>query len=165
MYLYFLGLYYGNTAKALSRFVNKSHVSVWKWIQKYKPKRVSIKRKSINEFIMDETQIKVGPHHFWLWVAIEPNHGQILQAGMSFERNMLAAERFMPFDSYIRKELSFNRRRHTVSAGMQDSEEIYHIHFSYEKSIIERAMQYTKVRTGSFDDYFLCKKNSCKQSM
>jgi hypothetical protein len=31
-----------------------------KWIKKYKPKKVSSKRKKSYEFIIDETQIKVG---------------------------------------------------------------------------------------------------------
>ena len=39
LYLYILGLLYRNTAKALPRFVKRSHVTVWKWIQKYKPER------------------------------------------------------------------------------------------------------------------------------
>ncbi len=38
----------------------------------------------------------------------------------------------------------------------------HHIHFSYEKSIIERTMQYIKDRTESFDDYFPCRKKKCK---
>jgi len=38
----------------------------------------------------------------------------------------------------------------------------HHIHSSYEKSIIERTMQYTKDRTESFDDYFPCRKKKCK---
>ena len=33
------GLSLRNTAKALSWFVNKSHVAIWDWIQEYKPKR------------------------------------------------------------------------------------------------------------------------------
>jgi putative transposase len=75
LYLYFLGLSYRNTAKALQRFVHsRSHVSIWKWIKKYKPKKVSSKRKKSNEFIIDETQIKVdwlvGSQYIWLWVAI-----------------------------------------------------------------------------------------------
>jgi transposase-like protein len=44
-----------------------------KWIKKYKPKKVlSSKRKKSNEFIIDETQIKVGwfSIYIWLWVAI-----------------------------------------------------------------------------------------------
>jgi len=38
----------------------------------------------------------------------------------------------------------------------------HHLHSSFEKSIIERTMQYIKYRTESFDDYFPCKKNKCK---
>ena len=35
----------------------------------------------------------------------------------------------------------------------------HHLHSSYEKSIIERTMQYIKDRTTeSFDDYFPCKR-------
>ena len=79
LYLYFLGLSYRNsTAKALQRFVHStSHVSIWKWIKKYKPKQVSSKRKKSKEFIIDETQIKVGSQYISFWVAIEPKHRQI----------------------------------------------------------------------------------------
>jgi len=38
----------------------------------------------------------------------------------------------------------------------------HHIHSSYEKSIIERTIQYIKDRTEGFDDYFPCRKNKCK---
>ncbi len=38
----------------------------------------------------------------------------------------------------------------------------HHIHSPYEKSIIERTMQYIKDRTESFDDYFPCKRKKCK---
>ena len=38
----------------------------------------------------------------------------------------------------------------------------HHIHSSFEKSIIERTMQYVKDRTESFDDYFPCKRKNCK---
>ncbi|HET7284211.1 MAG TPA: hypothetical protein VFI70_05945 [Nitrososphaeraceae archaeon] len=42
-----------------------------KWIKKYKPKKVSSIRKKRNEFIIDETQIKVGSSQYiWLCVAI-----------------------------------------------------------------------------------------------
>jgi putative transposase len=39
---------------------------------------------------------------------------------------------------------------------------IHHLHSSYEKSIIERTMQYIKDRTEGFDDYFPCRKKKCK---
>ena len=95
LYLYFLGLSYRNTAKALQRFVRRSHVSIWKWIQKYRPKRILTKRKKIDEFIIDETLIRIGSQYVWLWVAIEPKNKQILQVDMSFERTMLVTERFI----------------------------------------------------------------------
>jgi putative transposase len=38
----------------------------------------------------------------------------------------------------------------------------HHIHSSYEKSIIERTIQYIiKDRTECFDDYFPCRKKNC----
>ena len=96
MYLYFLGLSYRNTAKALQRFVKRSHVSIWKWIQKYRPKKISSTKTKFSEFIIDETQLKVGSQFIWLWVAIEPKHRQILHIDISFERTMLiVAERFI----------------------------------------------------------------------
>ena len=60
LYLYFLGLSNRNTSKALSQFVKRSHVAVWKWIQKYHPKRIISTRKKIEEYLVDETLIKVG---------------------------------------------------------------------------------------------------------
>jgi transposase-like protein len=53
------------------------------------PRKISNKRKKINEFIMDETQLKVGSKYVWLWVAIESMKKQILQVDISFERTML----------------------------------------------------------------------------
>jgi len=38
----------------------------------------------------------------------------------------------------------------------------HHTHFLFEKSIIERTMQYIKDRTEGFDDYFPCRKKKCK---
>jgi putative transposase len=164
LYLYFLGLSYRNTAKALQRFVHsRSHVSIWKWIKKYKPKKVSSKRKKSNEFIIDETQIKVGSQYIWLWVAIEPKHRQILQIDLSSERTMLVAERFIA--SLINK---FGKCPVSTDGGTwypqacQFLDVEHHIHSSFEKSIIERTIQYIKDRTEGFDDYFPCGKKKCK---
>jgi hypothetical protein len=61
LYLYFLDLSFRNDAKALKWFVKISHVSIWKWIQKYKPQKISTNKETIDEYIFDETIIKVGP--------------------------------------------------------------------------------------------------------
>jgi putative transposase len=65
-------------------------------MQKYKPQKISSKRKKVDEFVIDETQIKVGSRYIWLWVAIEPKHRQILHIDISFERIMrIVDERFI----------------------------------------------------------------------
>jgi putative transposase len=97
LYLYFLGLSFRNTAKALSflLLVKISHlVSIWNWIQKYKPKKYR-KNKKILEFIIDETAIKVGSELIWLWIVIELIDSEILSFDVSKERNMFVVERFL----------------------------------------------------------------------
>ncbi|MGN6630235.1 MAG: hypothetical protein ACTHKJ_10260 [Candidatus Nitrosocosmicus sp.] len=69
LYLYFLGLSTRNVAKALSflHIVKRSHVAIWNWIQKYRPKRISLQRNKIDELIVDEAVInKVGSELIWL---------------------------------------------------------------------------------------------------
>ena len=164
LYLYFLGLSYRNVAKALKWFVKINHVSIWKWIQRYKPKKIFAKKnRKIDEYIIDETLIKIGSELIWLWVAIEPKDKEILSITISKERNMFVAERFL---SHIIKEYG----QHPVSTdggtwypqACKFLKIEHHIHSPFEKSSIERTMQYIKDRTEGFDDYFPCKKNKCK---
>ena len=73
LYLYFLGLSTRCVAKALLFLhnVKRSHVSIWKWIQKCHPRKTSSKkRRTVEEFIVDETLLKVGPELIWLWIVI-----------------------------------------------------------------------------------------------
>ena len=88
LHLYFDGLSLRNTSKALSRFVKRSHSTIRDWIQKYKPKRLFFRKIKIAEFVVDETQIKVGAELVWLWVAIEPKDKEILSITISKERHM-----------------------------------------------------------------------------
>ena len=165
LYLYFLGLSTRGVSKAIFYMhkVKRSHVAIWKWIQKYKPQKISSKRKRISEFIIDETLVKVGPEYIWLWVTIEPENRQILALTVSKERNMFVAERFM-------SDLVKGFGKHPVSTdggtwypmACQFLKLKHHIHSSLEKSLIERTMQYIKDRTESFDDYFTCRMNNCK---
>ena len=72
LYLYFSGLSLRRTSQQLSILIKRNHVTIWNWIQKYHPQRISSKSKRISEFIIDETLFKVGSEYVWLWVAIEP---------------------------------------------------------------------------------------------
>ena len=165
LYLYFLGLSTRGVAKAMFSLhkVKRSHVSIWKWIQKYHPQRMSSKRKKIAEYIVDETLIKVGSELVWLWVAIESKNKQILALTISRERNMFVTERFL---SNIVRDYG----KHPVSTdggtwypqACRFLKLDHHMHSSFEKSLIERTMQYIKDRTECFDDYFPCRTIKCK---
>ena len=164
LYLYFLGLSFRNTSKALS-FLNLakiSHVSIWKWIQKYKP-WIHLRKRKVKEYIIDETAIEAGSELIWLWVIIEPINKEILAVDISKERNMFVAEQFL-------SQVVSKYGLHSVSSdggtwypqACRFLNICHHIHSSFEKSLIERTIQYIKDRTESFDDYFPCKKNKCK---
>ena len=163
IHLYFLGLSLRNTSKALSRLVNRSHTAIRDWIQKYQPEELLSKQKKIDEYIVDETLIKVGSEFIWLWVAIEPENREILALTISKERNMFVAERFLADIIKI-----YGRYPVSTDGGSwypQACEFLkldHHIHSSLEKSLIERTMQYVKDRTEGFDDYFPCRKQNCK---
>ena len=132
-------------------------------MQKYKPEKISSKRKKINQFIIDETLLKINSKFVWLWVAIEPIHRQILKADISFDRTMLVAERFI--SSLINR---YGKHPISTDGGTWYPQACrflkvnHHIHSTLEKSLIERTMQYIKDRTEGFDYYFPCKKNKCK---
>jgi hypothetical protein len=101
-----------------------------------------IKSDSCSGFIVDETVNKIGSEFIWLWIAIEPTNKEILGFNISKERNMFVAERF-PVQSFRRiwQTFSFNRWWNLVSTSLQVFEIRPHINSSYEKSIIERAIQ------------------------
>ncbi len=164
LYFYFSGLSLRRTSQILSsHFIKRNHVSIWNWIQKYKPQRISSKKKKFAEFVLDETLLEIGSELVWLWVAIEPANKEILSVSISKERNMFVAERFL-------SGLLEEHGEHPVSTdggtwypqACRFLRIEHHIHSTYEKSIIERTMQYIKDRTECFDDYFPCKKKKCK---
>jgi putative transposase len=84
------------TSNALEPFKDqqRSHVSIWNWIQRFGSSQI-YKRKRISAFIIDETVSQVGNQHFWLWLCIEPVHSSILGIYIPEERNMLVPEKFI----------------------------------------------------------------------
>ena len=161
--LYSSGLSLRKTSQRLSPIIKRNHVSIWNWIQKYKPQKIIQRKKKVMEFIIDETLLKVSNEYVWLWVAIEPIDRIILGIRISVERSMLVAERFI-------HELSTTYGKQSVSTdggtwypqACKFLKLEHHLHSTFEKSIIERTIQYIKDRTESFDDYFPCRKNKCR---
>ena len=98
VYLYFLGLSYRNTSKALSQFVKRSHVGVWKWIQTNKPKKITRKIIRISEFIIDETLVKIGSTYMWMWVDIERENKHILAVTIKRKKHAVSRKIYSIID-------------------------------------------------------------------
>ena len=91
LYLYFLGLGFRSTFKAIEPFEKRSHVAVWKWVQRFRSNRTYV-RKRVAAFVIDETLIQIGNDVAWLWIAIEPVNRTVLGAYILRDRTMLIAE-------------------------------------------------------------------------
>lgn len=164
LYLYFLGLSFRSTSKALEPFNEnkRSHVSIWNWVQRFNPKLIYSRKRRVTAFIIDETMIQIGPREAWLWVAIEPVHSIVLGIYLSRHRNMLVVE------SFLRSLIKIYGRHTVYSDGGTWYPEAcvflgleHRLHSSFEKNIIERAIQYFKDRTENFDDYYPCRHFGC----
>ena len=92
--MYSSGLSLRKTSERLLPFIKRNHVSIWNWIQEYKPKKVLQKKrkKKIGYFIVDETLIKISNQFVWVWIAIDSIDKIILDVRISIERTMLIAE-------------------------------------------------------------------------
>ena len=162
--LYFSDLSLRKTSQQISQFIKRNHVSIWKWIQRYKPRKIFQKRRKVSEFIIDETLLKVGNQYAWLWIAIDSIDKVILDIHISFERTILIAETFI-------KDLVKKYRKHPVSTdgstwypyASKFAKIKHHLHSFHDRSIIERTVQYFKDRTECFDDYFPCRKINCNR--
>ncbi len=77
---------------------------------------------------------------------------------------MFVAERFLSrvLDKYGQHQVSSSDGGTWYPHACKFLKLNHHLHSSFEKSIIERTIQYIKDRTESFDNYFPCKKNKCK---
>lgn len=165
LYLYFSGLSLRRVSERMSCFIKRNHVSIWNWIQRYHPRKISTKSRKVSEFIVDETMLKVGSEYVWLWVAIDAKKSkEILALSISKERNMLIAERFLSgvVRGYGKHPVSTDGGGTWYHMACRFLKLKHHLHSSYEKSIIERTMQYIKDRTENFDDYFPCRVKNCK---
>ena len=164
LYLYFSGLSLRRTSQQLSCFIKRNHVTIWNWIQKYHPQRISSKSKRISEFIIDETLIKVGSEYIWLIGCNRARkQGNSRTINLKGEKHVCCCERFI-------SKLVMTYGSHPVSTdggtwypqACRFLKLQHHLHSSFEKSLVERTMQYIKDRTESFDDYFPCRLENCK---
>ena len=75
LYLYFNSRSYRFASKSLEPIIKRTHVSIWKWVQKYASltDRFVIGGRRIKDVFVDETLLKINGENYWLWLAYEPN--------------------------------------------------------------------------------------------
>ena len=76
LYLYFNSRSYRFAGKSLEPLIKRTHVSIWKWLQKYSilaDRFVVIGKRKVQKIFVDETLLKINGQHYWLWLAYKPN--------------------------------------------------------------------------------------------
>jgi hypothetical protein len=68
LYLYFSSRGYRFASKSLGPFVKRTHVSIWKWVQKYSTltDRFVVGKRKIKKIFVDETLLKINGQDYWL---------------------------------------------------------------------------------------------------
>jgi putative transposase len=114
----------------------------------------SIKRRD-SAFIIDETVIQIGDHHYWLWICIQSILKSVFGINISYERNMFVVENFInsQVDKYVR-HIVYTDSYTWYSQACNLLNLKHRLPSSLEKRLIERVMQYFQDRTECFDDYY-----------
>jgi transposase-like protein len=79
LYLYFSSRSFRLAAArcmASSSVITRSHVSIWKWVQKYAADcadRFRTDKHLVKRIFVDETLLQIEGQNYWLWIAYEPN--------------------------------------------------------------------------------------------
>src|ERR1700730_661386 len=164
VYLYYCCNSLKRASHALEPYVKRSHVSIWKWVQRLAPvcDRFVVDRKLVRTIFVDETMIKIRGRQAWIWVAFEPGLRVFLSYRISYNQSILDAYLFL-------KEV---RRRYGVKPIWTDDAVWYpeacrwarlehHVYDHDWQNLIERMNQSLKDRLECFDDLFPCFKVEC----
>src|SRR5579884_2299373 len=107
LYLYFSSRSFRLAARCLSSIIKRSHVSIWKWVQKYSglADKWSVNKRAVKEIFVDETLLQIDGQDYWLWIAYEPNLNVCLMMHLSPERTIFVCYQFFKQlrDRYGRK--------------------------------------------------------------
>jgi putative transposase len=164
VYLYYCCNSLVRASRALEPWVKRSHVSIWRWVQRLAPlcDRFDVDRKLVRTIFVDETMIKIRGRQAWVWVAFEPGLRAFLAFRISYNQSVPDAYLFL-------KEL---RSRYGRKPIWTDDATFYpdackwarlehHVYGTELKNLIERMNQSLKDRLECFDDLFPCLKEGC----
>ena len=87
---YFSSLSLRRASHVLGHIIKRSHVAIWKWIQKYSfVFDFDVDKHDVNFIFINETKINIGGKKAWLWVAYEPQLKAFLSFYISWHQNSL----------------------------------------------------------------------------
>jgi putative transposase len=161
LYLYFSSRSYRFASKSLEPIARRTHVSIWKWVQKYSKlaDRFKVNRHLVKEIFVDETMLKINGQDYWLWVAYEPNLNTCLMMHLSRERTIFLRKLQK---RYGKKTICTDDARwHNDACKWLTIE-----HLVYDtgfKNLMERFVQQIKDTTECFDNHFPCRKQNCNR--
>jgi putative transposase len=164
LYLYYSSRSFRLAAKCLSSLVKRSHVAIWKWVQRYAflADRFRIDKHKIRQIFVDETLVKIDGLEYWLWVAYEPNLDVCLMMHLSRERTILVCYQFFKQlrKRYGRKPI-FTDGAYWYNTACRWLRLPHQMYSTELKNMMERFIQHIKDRTECFDDHFPCRKPDC----
>ena len=166
LYLYYSSRSFRLAARCLSSsFVRRSHVAIWKWVQKYAycAARFRTDRRLVKVIFVDETLIQIDGHDYWLWVAYEPTLDSCLMMHLSREKTLFVCYHFFKQlrDRYGRKPI-FTDGGLWYGLACRWLRLRHQVYGTELKNLMERFIQHIKDRTECFDDHFPCrKKENC----
>ena len=166
IYLYFSSRSFRLAARCLSSIIKRSHVSIWKWVQKYSgcaDRLLSVNKRAVRKIFVDETLLQIDGQNYWLWTAYEPNLDACLMMHLSRERTIFVCYRF--FKQLLNR---YGRRKPIFTDGAQWYNDAckwlrldHRVYGTELKNLMERFIQHIKDRTECFDDNFPCRKSDC----
>jgi len=163
VYMYFQGLSLRAVSACLEDLYPRSHVSVWRWVQRFSQLNRFFTVGRVRCFLVDETWIKVGGQAAWLWLAFEPYGRFFLGFYVSRTCNILTAELFLQglIDRYGRRPV-YSDGADWYPAACRSLGLEHHVYDVPRGNLMERFVQYVKDRTEAFDDYFPCRGERCR---
>ncbi|SRR5579883_1493267 len=166
LYLYYSSRSFRLAARCLSSIVKRSHVAIWKWVQRYSDyaDRFRTDRRLVRAIFVDETLVQIDGQDYWLWIAYEPALNSCLMMHLSRERTLFVCYRFFRKlrDRYGRKPIFTDGAPWYVDAckWLRMRHRVYGTPL---KNLMERFIQNIKDRTECFDDHFPCRKVDCNR--
>lgn len=170
VYVVFQGLSFNECAKTIKPFIERTPKAIWDWYQELgSSRRVSkifrLGRERVKIFAIDETEITIAGAKAYFFLAYEPFEDRILGLYLTWNPNSIVVEMFL-------KDLKRMYGKHQV---WTDGAWYYEMackslgwkHHVYRRDswlweVTERAIQYLKDRTESFDDLFPCRSHGLK---